>query len=114
MMRWSRAGLDLPGEVDTEIRAMKGSEVIDGKRNNPDPSHVHSAVQEGCCAPGGRGRQEPHRGRHAPEHRAQPSAALERTAVLEAGARSVYRPRSRDRPGGKGARPREEARPCDD
>jgi hypothetical protein len=43
LMRYSPAHLNLPGEVDTEIRAMKGSEVS-GEVNNPAPSHVHSAV----------------------------------------------------------------------
>ena len=45
-LRRSTGGLDFPGKVDTEIRAMRGSnEVIHGKGTHPRPPYVHSAVQ---------------------------------------------------------------------
>src|SRR5438093_10546343 len=77
----SFAGLEFPGKVDTEIRAMRGSnEVVHGKATNASPADVHPAVQEGRGAPGERRREVSERGRDQPRHRAQFAAALEGAA----------------------------------
>src|SRR5947208_3383159 len=40
--------LEFPGKVDTEIRAMRGSdEVVHGQANDTGPADLHAAVQEG-------------------------------------------------------------------
>src|SRR5438034_9497398 len=42
------SGLEFPGKVDTEIRAMRGSdEVVHGQANDTGPADLHAAVQEG-------------------------------------------------------------------
>src|SRR2546422_10914524 len=42
------SGVEFPGKVDTEIRAMRGSdEVVHGQANDTGPADLHAAVQEG-------------------------------------------------------------------
>src|SRR5947207_15884887 len=46
--RGSCGGLEFPGKVDTEIRAMRGSdEVVHGQANDTGPADLQAAVQEG-------------------------------------------------------------------
>src|SRR5436309_13781252 len=48
------AVLEFPGKVDTEIRAMRGSnEVVHGQANDTGPADLHAAVQEGRRPPRG-------------------------------------------------------------